>query len=125
MVYLKEKGLCHRDVKLENILVGDNKKIKICDFGHAVELKGENSDFKLHGMYGSKVYMAPEIILGRYYSGEKVDVFSCGVCLFQLVMCRNPFAIASKQDPFYRMLLNYPKLFWMRFKRDFGKNPSD
>jgi len=104
MVYLKEKGLCHRDVKLENILVGDNKKIKICDFGYATKLRGNNGDYKLYGKYGTANYQAPEIIQGKHYSGEKVDVFSCGVCLFQLVMCRNPFAIASKQDPFYRML---------------------
>jgi len=48
--------------------------------------------------------MAPEIIQGKHYSGEKVDVFSCGVCLFQLVMCADPFNIARKEDLKYRML---------------------
>ena len=49
-------GYCHRDIKLENILIGDDGLVKICDFGHAAKIRDN-----LEGIYGTDFYMAPEI----------------------------------------------------------------
>lgn len=55
--YMKEKKVAHRDLKLENILVDDNLKLKVADFGFATFRKTD----RLKSYRGTKTYMAPEI----------------------------------------------------------------
>lgn len=72
--------ICHRDIKAENILlVSDNYNIKLCDFGFS----SDSSEF-LHGSFGTKNYMAPEIIMDKDYDGMKADIFSLGVLLLNI-----------------------------------------
>jgi serine/threonine protein kinase len=63
------------------------------------------------------IYVAPEIIEGKKYSGEKVDVFSCGVVLFIMISGRYPFYCASKDDKLYKLIMdrNYEE-FWRTFQ---------
>lgn len=77
---LHNEDICHRDIKAENILLNSAKyEIKICDLGFSSE-----TDEMLKGKFGTKQYMAPEIIMGKEYDGKKVDIFSLGVLLFYL-----------------------------------------
>ena len=77
---IHNNNICHRDIKAENILLNTNKyEIKICDFGYS----SETYDM-LEGFFGTKQYMAPEIIMGKRYDGIKADVFSLGALLFYL-----------------------------------------
>lgn len=56
LVYLNSKGLCHRDIKLENILLTDDLTLKMIDFGFASQnQKGK----KLQSYVGTNTYMAP------------------------------------------------------------------
>ena len=60
------------------------------------------------------MYMAPEIISGKTYSGFKADIYSLGIILFSSVLGHFPFGCASKRDKNYNLLFN-PKLqdkFW-------------
>ena len=57
-------GFCNYDVKLENLLIGDDGKIKICDFGLA-----EKSDKDMVAPMGTAGYMAPEMYAGQQYKG--------------------------------------------------------
>ena len=67
--------ICHRDIKAENILLNtDDYNIKISDFGFS-----EDSSNLQNGIYGTKQYMAPEIIMDKEYDGIKADIFSLGV----------------------------------------------
>jgi serine/threonine protein kinase len=60
--FITSKGVCHRDLKLSNILVDDNYDIKVGDFGIAASVDGKDG-YGLHKTYvGTKSYMAPEII---------------------------------------------------------------
>ena len=91
LTYISNKGVCHRDLKLENILVDKNMTIKIVDFGLAA---AENTN-RLTDQCGTQSYVAPEIKEGKQYNGAKADIFSAGVLLFVLVKVSFPFVEAS------------------------------
>lgn len=80
--------IAHRDLKLENVLVGAKNSIKIVDFGLANLMK--DGKF-LKTSCGSLNYAAPEIIQGKPYCGTEADVWSCGVILYVLLVGALPF----------------------------------
>ena len=102
LVYLNEKNVAHRDLKLENIMVADNLQLKIADFGFATYKKID----KLKSFRGTKTYMAPEIKEGKTYNGLKADMFSVGVILFIMVQGIFPFSEARTDEYFYRLLID-------------------
>ena len=84
---LHKNGICHRDLKSENMLfVGQNYDLKLCDFGSSAKfLKNNNERKKLKMPLGTGCYSAPEILEGKEYDGQKVDIFSIGALLFVLM----------------------------------------
>eukprot|EP00698_Gefionella_okellyi_P002657 TRINITY_DN124_c0_g1_i1.p1 TRINITY_DN124_c0_g1~~TRINITY_DN124_c0_g1_i1.p1 ORF type:complete len:507 (-),score=104.11 TRINITY_DN124_c0_g1_i1:30-1526(-) len=80
LLYLHKKSIIHRDLKTYNLLVDDEMRIKVCDFGLArVKLVG-----RVMSMRGTTDWMAPEVAQGVAYD-EKADVFSFGVILAELI----------------------------------------
>ena len=102
MGYMQGKGVVHRDLKLENILVDDDMNLKVADFGFAT-YKRIN---KLNSYRGTMTYMAPEIKEGKTYDGKQIDMFSTGVILFIIVQGIFPFKEAKKDEYFYNLILN-------------------
>jgi len=86
--YCHKKNVVHRDLKFENILLDENKNMKIIDFGFAVVV---NTVCKLNLFCGTTVYMAPEIINKQNYWGPPVDIWSLGVILYTMLSGRFPF----------------------------------
>jgi len=86
--YIHCHKVCHRDLKLENILLDKNEKIKLSDFGLSNRLM--EGKF-LRTPCGSENYAPPEIIKGIPYSGSSADVWSCGVILFVFLTGFLPF----------------------------------
>ena len=85
--YLHSLGVCHRDIKLENILLLENNNIVLSDYGLA-SMPFAN---KLQNHCGSKGYVAPEAISAPQFDGYKADIFSLGV-VFYIMFTRNmPF----------------------------------
>ena len=85
--YLHAKKIVHRDIKLENLLL-ENKEnlfIKIIDFDTATFFKQGYQ----RGIYGTPMYMAPEIVRGRYT--ENCDLWSCGIILYILLLGKPPY----------------------------------
>jgi serine/threonine protein kinase len=89
VAYCHRRKLCHRDLKLENLLLSaDKQKVKICDFGLAKDLFQDGAQTVL----GTGKYVAPEQLAGQEYDGYKADIWQCGVCLYCMAEMRFPFA---------------------------------
>jgi len=90
---LKPKPLIHRDLKSPNLLlVNHGLTLKICDFGTACDKSTIMTNNK-----GSAAWMAPEVFEGTTYS-EKVDVFSWGIILWEVLARRLPFEEIGGND---------------------------
>ncbi|RDW44435.1 kinase-like domain-containing protein [Yarrowia lipolytica] len=95
------KNCVHRDLKLENILLDRHHNVKLCDFGFT---RGYESRVMLETICGTSAYMAPEMLLGKKYSGEAVDVWSLGVILYALVCGEMPFDEEDEEDTKNRIM---------------------
>ena len=82
VVYLHEKGICHRDIKCENVVLDADGNCKLVDFGAAKE---GGADTFLMSMQGTPAYMAPEVAQQRAHKGGPADVWALGVLLYNLV----------------------------------------
>ncbi|XP_059286340.1 CBL-interacting serine/threonine-protein kinase 1-like isoform X1 [Lycium ferocissimum] len=89
--YCHDKGVFHRDLKLENVLIDAGRKIKITDFGLSALPQHFGDDGLLHTTCGSPNYVAPEILCNRGYDGATSDTWSCGVILYVILTGFLPF----------------------------------
>lgn len=87
MAYLHSRNVIHRDLKPSNILLTRDHRAKISDFGMSVANCGQ----ELTAETGTYRYMAPEVIRHESYSSN-ADVYSFGICLWQLITREIPFA---------------------------------
>ncbi|KAF8721926.1 hypothetical protein HU200_022798 [Digitaria exilis] len=86
---MHERRIIHRDIKPSNILVGPNCSVlKICDFGLAMSMDDEPPPYE---PAGTLCYMAPEMLLDKPNYDERVDVWSLGCVMAELVNGWNPF----------------------------------
>ncbi|OAQ34339.1 Pkinase-domain-containing protein [Linnemannia elongata AG-77] len=86
--YCHSRKIVHRDLKLENILLDSQNNIKLIDFGFTRECESKKL---LESYCGSAAYTAPEIIVGKKYSGPEADIWSLGVILYTLLAGYLPF----------------------------------
>ncbi|KAF2726215.1 carbon catabolite derepressing protein kinase [Polychaeton citri CBS 116435] len=86
--YCHRHKIVHRDLKPENLLLDEQLNVKIADFGLSNIMTDGNF---LKTSCGSPNYAAPEVISGKLYAGPEVDVWSCGVILYVLLVGRLPF----------------------------------
>lgn len=87
MAFLHKKSIIHRDLKPANILLTRDHRAKIADFGMSINNHGQ----ELTAETGTYRYMAPEVIRHETYSSN-ADVYSFGICLWQLITREIPFA---------------------------------
>lgn len=86
--YLHTQKIVHRDVKTENMLLDKQRNLKIADFGVArVEASNPHD---MTGETGTLGYMAPEVLNGHPYN-RKCDVYSFGICLWEIYCCEMPY----------------------------------
>lgn len=88
--FCHRNGICHRDVRLDNLMLDNAGNVKITDFGHS-GIYTPGWDLFSTSLVGSVYNLSPEQILGKVYSGEKIDVWSAGVAVYCLLVGRPPF----------------------------------
>ena len=87
--YAKEKGFTHRDLKPSNILINENGKALVTDFGLALESSIEEN---VKDIAGTLPYMSPEqLSKGKESIGHRSDIWSLGVIFYEMLSYRRPF----------------------------------
>lgn len=108
--YLHSAGVAHLDLKLENLLIGKNYNLKICDFDQAY-LKGQEVIFSR----GTENYRAPELYRKGCQDLQAADIYSLGIILFAL-KCEGilPYCENEKIQGFnmFDLLTQDIKVFW-------------
>lgn len=84
-------GFVHRDIKPENILITSDGRIKVADFGLARALASTETSATTGVIMGTVAYLAPEQV-ERGEADERTDIYATGICLFEMVTGRVPFA---------------------------------
>ena len=85
--YAHEKGIIHRDIKPANLLIFDDDRIKVTDFG--ITKLADSEITKVGQLLGTPSYMSPEQALGEALG--RSDLFSLGVCAFEMLSGEQPF----------------------------------
>lgn len=99
--YIHKKNICHRDIKMENIIIDDCLNIKLIDFGFGIHFK--SLDSKLNLFCGTPNYMPPEIIKKVEYYGPPADMWSAGIVLFNLLCGTFPFRGQNEKELFNKI----------------------
>ncbi len=102
--YLHANLVIHRDLKLGNLFIDSNMRIKVGDFGLATKLT--TADEKRKTICGTPNYIAPEILEGKEGHSFEVDVWSTGVILYTLLIGKPPFETKDVKSTYKRILAN-------------------
>jgi TolB-like protein/tetratricopeptide (TPR) repeat protein len=139
-----EKGIVHRDLKPVNLMVNDEGRVKVLDFGLAKEIRPANSSgatltsaefTHVDTVVGTPGYMSPEQIMGRAID-HRTDIFSLGTLLYEMAAGQRPFLGRSMAEmtsailrdapqPLKELRAGLPEALWQVIRRCLEKSPAD
>lgn len=97
--YCHDKGVYHRDLKLENLLLTTSGDLKVCDFGLAsVRSMSTSSNDLCKTIVGTEDFSSPEILRNKPYKGDKADMWSAGIVLYIMLAGYCPFRGNSPRE---------------------------
>ncbi len=129
-----QKGIVHRDIKADNIMINGKNQIKVMDFGLA-KLKGSFKLTKTTSTVGTLAYMAPEQIQGSDVDARS-DIFSFGVVMYEMLTGHLPFRseheaalmysiINDEPEPIQKYREDLPPVLMNLIQRALEKDPND
>ena len=83
-------GIVHRDIKPENVILTDDGRVKVADFGLARAMSTAAATNSWGVILGTAAYLAPEVVT-RGIADARADVYSCGIMLYEMLTGRQPF----------------------------------
>ena len=98
--YCHQKNICHRDLKLDNILIDKAGVVKLIDFGFSCVC---HEDKPLNVYCGTPSYMSPEIVGKVPYNGKMADMWALGVVLYVLLSGYYPFKASNNSELYSRI----------------------
>eukprot|EP00698_Gefionella_okellyi_P017190 TRINITY_DN4990_c0_g1_i2.p1 TRINITY_DN4990_c0_g1~~TRINITY_DN4990_c0_g1_i2.p1 ORF type:complete len:557 (-),score=71.52 TRINITY_DN4990_c0_g1_i2:208-1878(-) len=107
VAHCHSRGVCHLDLKPENLLLDENESLRICDFGLSAVCTSPSGEPVLQRaikIHNPTSYTAPEVLRAVEYSGQLADIWSCGVILFVMLTGRFPWNVAQPTDKFFHKL---------------------
>lgn len=111
--YIHGKGLTHRDIKLDNILLTEKYELLLADFGFSNVVNGVTGNGLVEGGKGTDGHKAPEVEEGKEFRGEPADIFAGAVSFFALRFKFLPFGISNiLSSPAYNTFVVKPHQFW-------------
>jgi eukaryotic-like serine/threonine-protein kinase len=87
--YAHEQGVVHRDIKPANIILMENDRVKVADFGIA-RVMSSSTKTQTGVIFGTPHYMSPEQVAGQKVDGRS-DLYSLGVVLYEMLSAEKPF----------------------------------
>eukprot|EP00028_Trichosphaerium_sp_Am-I-7-wt_P008908 CAMPEP_0168526574 /NCGR_PEP_ID=MMETSP0405-20121227/12063_1 /TAXON_ID=498012 /ORGANISM="Trichosphaerium sp, Strain Am-I-7 wt" /LENGTH=312 /DNA_ID=CAMNT_0008549471 /DNA_START=11 /DNA_END=950 /DNA_ORIENTATION=- len=95
LIYIHSEGYIHGDIKLGNLLVGHDKKIKIADFGYCCKIA--DAEKGIVPLNGTPEFIPPECFIEKKWN-ETFDIWSLGIVTFVLLTKKYPFKVRHSKD---------------------------
>lgn len=112
---INKANICHCDIKLENVLLTEDFRPKLIDFGFGRNISSSRMLYEWNGTHG---YSSPQVYnANKGYNGVANEIFSLGVLLFILCVGKMPFDTSKPNDWSFKLILRGEfASFWRRFE---------